>query len=93
MSVFSEHNEPMSESLGQKMMERCKRDYESEIARAKERQRATQKLGEAMETYVDVIGAGNRQFTLTSLYGALMLEERSEEKRIAELQRLWEEDK
>lgn len=79
---------------GNTKIERCKRDYEADIARMNERRKATVALKTALEGYVDLHGAyGQNTFTLTGLYGSLALEERSIFRDIELTQEAWENDK
>lgn len=92
MGVFSGGNE-CNEAMAPMKMERCKRDYEAEIARVKNQQAASTRLARAVEEYIELNGRGNRDFTLTSLYGALLLEIRDQDRGIGNLQEQWEQDK
>jgi len=81
-------------SDGPKSVERCKRDYETEIARAKQDLAMTTDLREALDGYLGIHGHHGRDtFTLTSLYGALVLSEKRTVKAIYEIQEAWENDK
>ena len=91
MGVFDSDNNYTGEQIAK--MDRCKRDYESEIASVRRTQLASESLMLAVDEYIDVIGRGNKTFTLTELYGALALEGKTMTKMIAHLQELWEREK
>jgi len=90
--VFEEGGAVYSESA--KSPERCKRDYEAEIAKAQERQAVTMKLRNAISGYLKVYGRrDSKTFTLPALYGALVLDEEEQIIIIETLQEAWENDK
>ena len=74
--------------------ERCKRDYEAEIANVKQKLEVTAKLRKALDEYLEITGHHGRDtFTLPSLYGSLALSEKQMEKAIFQIQEAWENDK
>jgi len=74
--------------------EKCKRDYEAEIAKAMERQGVTIKLRNSISGYLKVYGRrDSKTFTLPALYGALVLDEENLAESISALQEAWESDK
>jgi len=90
--VFEEGGGPDMAPLGK--MEPCKRDYEAEIAKAKERQAVTVKLRNAISDYLKMYGRrDSKTFTLPALYGALVLDEEEQIIIIEALQEAWENDK
>jgi len=92
MGVFEDSGGGYSD--GPKTLERCKRDYESEIARAKMDLDATLKLREALDGYLEIHGHhGKDTFTLPALYGSLALSEKRTSNAIVQLQEAWENDK
>lgn len=91
MSVFQ--NELGGCPPNAKMMSECKRDYEQDIARVKEQEQASVNLSEALVGYLGFFGRGERQFTLTSLYGALLLEQLSLSETVINLQEQWAKEK
>ena len=93
MSIFS-----MGEPEGEAMMDRnkCKRDFEAEIAREKSRQQTTARLLDALHEYLDVHGSYNatrQSFNLAEMLGRLELEEKQERRNINALQEQWENEK
>jgi len=91
MGVFEESG-GYSETA--KSVERCKRDYEAEIAKAQQDLDVTAKLRKALDEYLEIHGHHGRDtFTLPSLYGSLALSEKRTEKAIFQIQKAWENDK
>ena len=88
---FEEANYPQGQQT--QGIERCKRDYEAEIARLVQLKKVTDNLEKAVEEYIDLHGRGNRQFTLTELYGSIILESMDMDKSITQLQENWEREK
>lgn len=82
-NVFSEG--PRGYSDIAKSSERCQRDFEGAIARVTKINKVTIDLKAAVEAYTDVVGTGDREFTLPSLYGNLCLSNRSAEREIESL--------
>uniref|UniRef100_A0A6H1ZZS1 Uncharacterized protein n=1 Tax=viral metagenome TaxID=1070528 RepID=A0A6H1ZZS1_9ZZZZ len=75
-------------------IERCKRDYEAEIAKGRQGLEVTAKLRKALDEYLEIHGHyGRETFTLPALYGSLALSERQIEKTIFQIQEAWENDK
>ena len=91
MGVFDEGNYPTGQ--GMKALQECKRDYEAEIARLVQLKKVTDNLEKAVEEYIGLHGRGNRQFTLTELYGSIILESMDMDKSITQLQEIWEREK
>ena len=92
MGVFQEGDYgTMSDSP--KSAERCKRDYEADIASAKKLKSISKELLTAIANYIDIAGKGEKQFTLTGLYGSLVLQDRDIDKAILRLQDQWESEK
>uniref|UniRef100_A0A6H2A708 Uncharacterized protein n=1 Tax=viral metagenome TaxID=1070528 RepID=A0A6H2A708_9ZZZZ len=92
MGVFEEGGGYPDSAKGS--VERCKRDYEAEIAKAKERQAVTLGLRNAISGYLKVYGRrDSKTFTLPALYGALVLDEEEQIIIIEALQEAWENDK
>jgi len=90
--VFEEGGGGYPESA--KSPERCKRDYEAEIARANQNLEVTAKLRKTLDEYLEIHGHHGRDtFTLPSLYGSLALSEKQTAKTISQLQEAWENDK
>jgi len=76
-----------------KGIEKCKRDYEAEIARAMEEKAVILKFRNAISAYLRIYGRrDSKTFTLPALYGALVLDEESIVEVIAVLQQAWEND-
>jgi hypothetical protein len=92
MSVFRDENIGYVGDTA-KSLQPCKRDYEGEIARTKSAQDVSAQLAEAIEKYIKVVGRGEKAFTLTSLYGALLLEQKDLSRTVEYLQEQWEQDK
>lgn len=91
MNVFQ--NETMGYAESPKSMSECKRNYEKEIAREKNMEQASIDVSNAILRYIGVFGKGDRQFTLASLYGSLLLEQRDLSEKIINLQEQWETEK
>ena len=90
--AFEEDGGGYSESV--KSSERCKRDYEAEIAEVQERQCVTMRLRNAISDYLKVYGRrDSKTFTLPALYGGLVLDEEEQIIIIEALQEAWESDK
>lgn len=91
MGVFEEHGGVLE---GSKLYPKdCKRNYEKEIEAVKLKQQYGLRLINALVDYIDHHGTGNKQFTLTELYGSLKLEERDFEKTAQFLMEQWEKEK
>ena len=93
MGVFNEGGFATESPKSARMVGECKRDYEAEIEKSRCSQKTTSDLINSVEEYIEVNGRGGRSFTLAELYGSLILEMRSQNKTIAELQGLWEQEK
>ena len=91
MGVFEEGGAGYQDAQG---TEKCKRDYEAEIAKANQNLEVTAKLRKALDEYLEVHGHyGRDTFTLPGLYGSLALSEKRTEKAIFQIQEDWEGDK
>jgi hypothetical protein len=87
-NVFSEGSRGYSDVA--KTSEVCRRDFEGAIARLNKLNKVTSDLKAAVEAYTDVVGTGDREFTLPSLYGNLCLSNRSAEKEIESFKAEWQ---
>ena len=87
-NVFNEG--PRGYSDIAKTSEKCQRDFEGAITRLNKINKVTSDLKAAVEAYTDVVGTGDREFTLPSLYGNLCLSNRSAEKEIDSLTAEWQ---